>query len=565
VAKIISLVSQRTTDIAINELNKEYSFIHVAKMKYISSLSEAFVSIYLLLNSSIVAINASLATDDTTSSISDLLALGDAALIKDDTVTAIEHYEKGVTLLTTSQPPEQLLKNDESLLPVIISLYTNYGTALSQNPATVDAAIDTYKKAIITHRDAISNVGNTSTKKEADDNTAQAAFFLGLTFEDINNWNFAVESYVYAHELDPGHWASLGNMGAILHDRLKRPAEALTAYRDAFELLTASDDRKVTDRPSEPRYVLSQLQYRIGMALVSNESQKCAMDGDVTKTVSCAEHAAHAFSLALEYDDGNDVARHMLAGVTADATVERASQKYVTELFDSYAENFEHSLVAELKYTGYETLRLGFDEAFGGRDNVPTFPLVVDAGCGTGLAGEQFRNISETLIGVDLSPSIIDEAKKARPGLYDKIIVSDVTEIFSGNEYKNKISLIIAADSYLYFGDIEPLFRSMEEGVTSDGGYIAFTLENVSHDDEASLAATKPDWRWQITASGRFAHRKEYVVSVGKRHSFELVHYDNMDGFRYEGSVPVRGHLFIMKKMAEGGEGATVASLKEEL
>ena len=53
--------------------------------------------------------------------------------------------------------------------------------------------------------------------------------------------------------------------------------------------------------------------------------------------------------------------------------------------------SFEHSLVKELGYTGYERLRRGFDRAFGGQDSVPKFPLVVDAGCGTGLVGEQVR------------------------------------------------------------------------------------------------------------------------------------------------------------------------------
>ena len=43
----------------------------------------------------------------------------------------------------------------------------------------------------------------------------------------------------------------------------------------------------------------------------------------------------------------------------------------------------------ELGYTGYERLRFGFNRAFGGEEKVPTFSLVLDAGCGTGLVGEQ--------------------------------------------------------------------------------------------------------------------------------------------------------------------------------
>ena len=46
----------------------------------------------------------------------------------------------------------------------------------------------------------------------------------------------------------------------------------------------------------------------------------------------------------------------------------------------------------ELGYDGYQRLRRAFDRSFGGEDKVPSFKLVVDAGCGTGLVGEQVRN-----------------------------------------------------------------------------------------------------------------------------------------------------------------------------
>lgn len=110
------------------------------------------------------------------------------------------------------------------------------------------------------------------------------------------------------------------------------------------------------------------------------------------------------------------------------------------------------------------------------------FQLVVDAGCGTGLVGEQFRNVSSYLIGVDLSQAILDEAEKLRPGLYDERIAEDVTEVF---RERKPLSLIVAADSYIYFGDLDPLFESMQESL-ADGAYAAFTLENVDAENEAT-------------------------------------------------------------------------------
>ena len=97
--------------------------------------------------------------------------------------------------------------------------------------------------------------------------------------------------------------------------------------------------------------------------------------------------------------------------------------------------------------------------------------------------GNQFRNVSQYLIGADLSASIIQEAQKLRPNLYDDIYVGDVTDLFK--RHHDSISLIVAADSFIYFGDLVPLFQSISKGLMSNGdGVIAFTLENVSIENE---------------------------------------------------------------------------------
>ena len=95
---------------------------------------------------------------------------------------------------------------------------------------------------------------------------------------------------------------------------------------------------------------------------------------------------------------------------------------------------------------------------------------------------KQFRNISSHLIGVDLSEAILDEAERLRPNLYDERIVGDITEVF---RRKKPISLIVAADSFIYFGDLDPLFDAIEDGL-DHGAYIAFTLENTDAETEST-------------------------------------------------------------------------------
>ena len=126
--------------------------------------------------------------------------------------------------------------------------------------------------------------------------------------------------------------------GSVFQDNFNNYDEALQAYNKAFDILTESD--KPTDPPAEPRFILSQLQYRIGLCLKANLDRNCATITEPHKPVSCREMATHAFSLAVQYDSENLAAKHMLASITADATMKRASNSYVKNLFDDYAQKY---------------------------------------------------------------------------------------------------------------------------------------------------------------------------------------------------------------------------------
>jgi hypothetical protein len=69
---------------------------------------------------------------------------------------------------------------------------------------------------------------------------------------------------------------------------------------------------------------------------------------------------------------------------------------------------------------------------------------------------------------VDLSEAILDEAEKLRPNLYNERIAGDVTEIF---RQKKPLSLIVAADSYIYFGDL---------GTYNNGPWVSFVFHPYS-------------------------------------------------------------------------------------
>ena len=255
----------------------------------------------------------------------DYLSYGDDSLSRGLYSEAIEFYKEGI----------EGLDDDESLLTKI-SLKTNLATALSSSGQNAEA-ISQYRSAIEAYNEEIDNITDTKVTEDAKSIASQSAFFLGMELQDAGQAEKAVEAYGYAVVLDSKHWSALANLGSVLHDALRNHDEALAAYNKAYELLT-TDGLEPTDPPSEPRFILSQLQYRIGLCLNHDHTRKCALGDEPEKQVSCQEMATHAFSLAVNYDPDNESAKHMLATVTADATMKRASNTYVKNLFDDYAQ-----------------------------------------------------------------------------------------------------------------------------------------------------------------------------------------------------------------------------------
>ncbi|KAK1734779.1 hypothetical protein QTG54_014652 [Skeletonema marinoi] len=492
---------------------------------------------------------------------------------------AIEAYKQGVETL----PAECDKSFDKKQAQIILSLHTQLGQALSY-AGDLQSAIDSFRSACICQRE-----WSEGGKNEALNQLASKAYFsLGMAYQESassatdegkqrEQLELSVRAYGHATKLDPLYWSSYANLGVILADVgqdgngnkvkcLEMYEEGILAYQKAIDILTGADGSNSipTDPPENVREVVAELQYRIGLCLVpylfspdsDDETGGEDNERDCTLTVeskpitrSCLELAAYQFNRAAQYDALHVGAQNALVLVTADASFGMSTDvKKVEALFEDYASNFESSLVDELGYNAFHRMRRGFDRALA-QENESTekkFLKVVDAGCGTGLAGVEFRNISQSLIGIDLSPKIIEHAKTKRPGLYDSFQTGDINPIL--RDYaKQPISLLVAADTFIYFNDLTDLFASMKDGI-GEGGYAVFSLENVSEESEARLNAIVPEWRWQLTPSGRVAHRKEYVEDIAKENGFQTVLYDKLDNFRAEKGEGVRGHLFVLRK-----------------
>ena len=208
--------------------------------------------------------------------------------------------------------------------------------------------------------------------------------------------------------------------------------------------------------------------------------------GSVAKSLALLQHGQ-----ALMPDD--PVTRHRLSAWFGQETPARAADAYVIDLFDRYADLFDHDL-SRLDYRAPELLI----EAVAAVLDSPAGTLeVLDAGCGTGLCGPLLRPYARCLTGVDLSAGMIEKAQER--GSYDTLIVAELTAFLTGQPAR--YDLIGSADTLVYFGDLAPVLTAAAAALRPDG-WLAFTVEQ---------APDEPALTFRLNRSGRYGHTADYV------------------------------------------------------
>lgn len=212
------------------------------------------------------------------------------------------------------------------------------------------------------------------------------------------------------------------------------------------------------------------------------------------------------------------VARHHAAACAGDAPA-RASDEYVTAVFDAFAESFDAKL-ASLRYRAPALVA----EAFGARRAGGLAGRVVDLGCGTGLSGVALRSHAMHLVGVDLSPGMLAHA--ARRHVYDELVTAEVGAHLG--DHAGAYDGAVAADVFCYLGDLRPVVRAAHRALRP-GGVLVFTVEAAG--DTAG---------WDLALTGRYTHGRGHVLEAMA--AFADVSVDDVE-LRTEAGRPVAGYV----------------------
>jgi predicted TPR repeat methyltransferase len=234
----------------------------------------------------------------------------------------------------------------------------------------------------------------------------------------------------------------------------------------------------------------------------------------------------------LKHFPESPTALHLFASLGQAEMPARASDDFIREEFDDFADGFEKTLGC-LEYQTPGLIGVVLE-----RELPPgTGQLAgLDAGCGTGLCGPHMRPFCSSLTGVDLSQKMLDQA--AGRELYDELLAHEIVGFMNANP--SRFDLVISADTLVYFGPLEE-FIAAAAMTLRPGGRIAFSVEH--------LAGTAAE-EIRLNASGRYSHSQEYVSRCLQNAGFVIDALEH-GPIRSEMSQPVGGLILLAHTAAD--------------
>lgn len=201
----------------------------------------------------------------------------------------------------------------------------------------------------------------------------------------------------------------------------------------------------------------------------------------------------------------NDIFNHKDSGQNAD---------YARELFNQFADNYE-TVMSQIDYRLPQLFKKLLGTIKG---------KILDLGCGTGLIGEALKNEENTLIGIDISPAMLEQAQAK--GVYDQLIEADIKQYCQNLPAADWVT---AADVLGYIGAPEQIIA-------------AIYPRNFCF----SVAACAETAEYELTPNGRYRHNPEYIKKLLQKSGYSDI-ITHKTELRRENDKTVEGVVFIAK------------------
>jgi predicted TPR repeat methyltransferase len=489
-----------------------------------------------------------------------LLVLADCHTHAGDLITALEDYDRitalepsiaeahnnrGLVLHRLDRPAEALASCDRAiaLSPSLSGAHVNRGNALSALGRR-NEALAAYDRALALSPDrAEAHLGrgnllcDASRHEEAlvaydralalKPGLAEAWLGRGNLLCQLKRFDEALTDYDKVLALDPALADAELGRGNALRERRQHEA-ALHAYDAALALKPGLAEAYLGRGDALydlKRYHEALAAFDRAIALKAALANAWLGRGDVLRVMGQDADAIHAYRQALALGGNAEMIRYSLAALGAEPSPPLSPQRYIVGLFDMYAETFDRDLVDKLDYQSPRLLAQLIARTVRADARLD----ILDIGCGTGLMGEGLRALKRTLTGVDLSPNMLEQAR--RRGLYDRLIESDIAMFLATQT--DQFDLTVSTDVFIYIGDLAGIFAGVRRALRSDGLF-CFSVE----------AANDGDFVLQPTL--RYAHSLAYLTRLAEQNGLVVLTVEP-HGVRREAQTSIPGYNVVMR------------------
>lgn len=347
----------------------------------------------------------------------------------------------------------------------------------------------------------------------------------GRTLDALGRDEEALASHRQALAIDVTRVGDHFCIGVLLA-RLGRPEQALAAF-DAATRLDAGR--------AEFHHKRGQMLIALGrgdealaawdrtLALDPDHADAWSDRGALMSERGRTAEALRCFERARDCGADAEVMTYQIAALSAPGTQAQPPhppRRYVEQLFDHYAAQFDEHLASALDYQAPQVLAAGLARL--GRSH---FRHGLDLGCGTGLCAPPLGAFVARLDGVDVSAAMLERARAL--GRYDRLDQADLVEHLGATSARH--DLVVAGDVFIYVGRLEAVFAGVAR-VLAPGGVFCFSVEAL--DDAAGDCLLLP--------SLRYAHSAPYLRRLAAAHGFEIAALEEHP-LRRDERAPVRG------------------------
>jgi predicted TPR repeat methyltransferase len=388
--------------------------------------------------------------------------------------------------------------------PDFASAFNNSGLAM-RHTGKFEEAEACFKRALELEPDAayiLNNLGNlcgdTLRPDEAENCYTRAIkahphyvdshINLGKLFNDTQRYDEAANSFRQALTLSPEHADAHNNLAIALREA-GHLEQAIEHAREAIRL---------DPGPAYPFYIMGKLMEQTGQPDQAIEAYRSCLERDPSDSFGAGLSLAHL--------GAHDIPRE-------------APGDYLDLRYAKKARTWDQSIEGDTPYRGpalITDMLARMRPAFDGLD-------VLDAGCGTGLVGGALKGRAGSLIGVDLSQPMLDQAHEKN--LYDRLHQGDLVKFL--NKKIHAYDIILSAATLIYFGDLTPVFTAAVKALRP-GGVFIFTAFPSEGEDIS------------VTAFSCYAHSQAYIHQSASAAGFTVELLD-VDIHEYKEGEPVNG------------------------